>query len=1007
MKKGETGGLKTKPWLLLGAAALLSGGLAVPAEAQDAPGDDEIVVTGYRASLESSTNAKREATAFTDSVFAEDIGQMPDLNIAESLQRIPGVLIAREVNGEGLNIAIRGLNTNFTKTVLNGNQIAVASTGSADSQNVNRELDLDLFPTELFTRLDVNKTQSAHLLEGGVSGVVNMRSARPFDYDENQVTYTFQQSYGEHSEDWSPRGALIASGRWDLGAAGEVGALIGYAGVRNHSTTTGYETIGATNANMTYNHAGIAPPPPIAPGAGITTGTNICGTVVQNPNPAPQNPTPSSVGCANSSGGNGFRWSDLVPADADALPGIATGDTVDAAMLLALNPGLTIEQIGSALLPRLGRPAYFDGDRDRDAGLISLQWAPNNDLEFYLDIMGSKATREFNRLDLMFEVRNSNFMLPVDMQVDENNVVTGGTFYNSRLFLEARPYTEEVDFINVNPGVHIQFAPNFGMDFQLNQSRSTFFREQPTIGLTLSGVTLEYDNSGGDFPTFTYAENANDPNAGWQWLRVNLQNEKRVTETEGAHADFTWGDDDFNLRFGAAWDNISRTITALDNTGAWSNFICGGGLPPPPPGGSAAPCTGGAGSAVETADIPDFLVPSPAGFVTPLYDQIFAISNYQQFFETAPIATGAATGARSGAIEEDTVGFYLEGNGEWDLADRRLRYNAGARYVTTDQAITGPVFINGIFSHFDTERSEYSELLPALNTVYELTDNLQIRFAASRTLTRPNPNDMLPSINFTDPSAQNANLGNAGLEPFISENIDIGGEWYTGGEGYVGVTYFQKTIQGFTQNQTTVVPFLSLGIPYAALTAAQQDAIDLRGGPDVATVNLTTPINASGDLEIRGWELNWVQPLDFVLEGLGFTANYTDIEQEGSGAAPAIATNVSPVTYNFTGYYERGGFSGRLSYTWIDLQQQTSSPQDSFGGSATQPQAGHRFNVERGQLDAAFRYTFDNLPTTPQLTLDLININGETRREYQGYENLTYKFYDPGYTILLGVRGQF
>src|SRR3954464_11020524 len=106
---------------LASSAALLS--TAIHAQGADAaPGADtgeeitEVVVTGYRASLQSATNAKRKSVGFSDSVFAEDIGKFPDLNIAESLNRIPGVQLTREVTGEGLNIAIRGLNTNFTKT---------------------------------------------------------------------------------------------------------------------------------------------------------------------------------------------------------------------------------------------------------------------------------------------------------------------------------------------------------------------------------------------------------------------------------------------------------------------------------------------------------------------------------------------------------------------------------------------------------------------------------------------------------------------------------------------------------------------------------------------------------------------------------------------------------------------------------------------------------------------------------------------------------------------------
>src|SRR4051812_43523891 len=103
-----------------------------------------VQVTGYRGSLESSARDKREATGFQDSIFAEDLGKFPDTNIAESLNRIPGVQVSREITGEGVNIQIRGLGTSFTKVLLNGTPIAVASTGSTDSQSSNREVDLDL-----------------------------------------------------------------------------------------------------------------------------------------------------------------------------------------------------------------------------------------------------------------------------------------------------------------------------------------------------------------------------------------------------------------------------------------------------------------------------------------------------------------------------------------------------------------------------------------------------------------------------------------------------------------------------------------------------------------------------------------------------------------------------------------------------------------------------------------------------------------------------------------------
>lgn len=966
---------------LLGATMIA--GLAGPALAQDAvpaaPAAelDEIVVTGFRNSLAQATNAKRDSTAFTDSIFAEDIGKFPDLNLAESLNRIPGVQLTREINGDGLNVSVRGLGTNFTKILLNGAQIAVASTGRTDSQNQNREIDLDLFPTELFTRLDVNKTPMASTVEGGVAGVVNMRSARPFDNEGRNIVYSLQGGYGTASEEFSPRASLILSDTWDLQGGGQFGVLLGLATVHNRSRTEGFETIGWTNANLSDAQCGQGP----APGA-------------------------SGNPCNQPFGGNGFNIPGVVPVGAGN--GLVAGTVIDAAYLQSLNPGTSLEDLGNGLIPRLGRDSLSEGTRDRDSVLLSLEYRPSEDLQFYADFLYGKAEREFERIDMNWVGRNSNFMVPIGVEVDENNVITQGTFANSQFFLEARPYKEDLEFYNINPGVSWRINNWLHLDGQFNLSRSEFFREAPTILFNTplnQGLTVTYDNTGGDYPSIVSNMDLNDPNLGWTWAggRVNVQNELRETETKGTRWDLTIGNQErMNVRVGVAYDDVSRTIQAQDNSSRWQTFVCGGGgatpdsvLPSPLPA-----CNGAAGSAITQADLASYIQPGALGFVTIDFDRFFTDTNYAAFRDAAPFANSAATGANSGTIDEGTLGAYIELNGVTPLLDRELRFNAGVRYVTTDQDITGPQTINGVTS-FLTLSQTYDEYLPAFNAVWDVWDNITLRLAASRTLTRPNPSAMLPGTNFSDPSAQNASQGNPALSPYLSNNFDIGGEWYTGGEGYFGVALFTKSITGFTVGGTTTIPFLDLGVPFDQLTQLQQVAINNRGGPNNATVVVSQQVNSNGVLDIEGMELTWVQPLDFLLEGAGFTANYTKINQSGTGTgAPAVAVGISPVTYNVTGYYERGPASVRLSYVWNDAQISSGNNQNGV------PVAQLRTDA-RGQWDLSASWTFEDLPSQPRLTLDVINITEEPQRSTFEYDNAAFTYYEPGATVLLGIRGRF
>jgi TonB-dependent receptor len=940
----------------------LLGVVGTPALAQDtAPAGasatdlDAVVVRGYRQSLQFATEAKRDSTGFTDSIFAEDIGKFPDTNIAESLSRIPGIQLNRDVNGEGLNIAIRGLPSSFTKTTINGASVATASIG-LDATNQNREVDLNIFPTEFFNQLTVYKSPTARLTEGGASGVVDMRNMRPFDVNGSQLTYSLQADYNDISEKTSPRGTVIGS--W-TNEDGTFGVLAGVTSQRGKIGVEGYETIGWTNPNLTNAQCGNGGAP-----AGF----------------------PSLGSPCNVTGGNGWRIPDVVPGNRSTLgAGLVPGQVIDAAWLQAANPGLTPEQIGEALIPRLGRPVHMSGDRDRDAFLGSMQWRPNDQVELYLDVLYTKAKRTNDRIDINLIGRNGN-IIPLDMQLDANNVVTSATFANAQFFMEARPYTEDVQYWHLTPGGTFWFGEgqDIKLDVQANMSRSWMFRDSPTIGFNSPFTTLQYRNDG-NVPTWDGDLDLNDPDLGWTWTggRVWAQNEKRVTQTRGIRADLQLGEDRNNVSFGVSWDNNQRRIQGFGDTGTdWQPYAL---------------------SQISDAQLANYILPGPTGFVTVDFDRFMRDTNYAHYRDRAPEAAGPNTGGATGGFDETTKAAYVMVNGESEIWNRNLRYNMGVRYATTDQEISGPVTIGGV-RQWQTLTGDYAEWLPSFSAAWDVAQNVVLRTSASRTMTRPNPSSMLPATTFTDISAQVATQGNPNLTPYTSTNFDIGGEWYTGGEGFVGLTLFNKRIEGYTYQGVTTKPFRELGIPFDTLVDAQQQAINSRGGPDVAMVNVNQQVNADAELEVRGWEAIWVQPLSVVLEGLGFMANYTKLDIKALGNdANALAGNVygvAPSMWNATAYWENAVASVRLSYTWSEGAVGSGPNQQGIPFAQI-------YGEDRGQLDLSASYTLKGVRSEPQLTFNVLNITGEERRSYFAYPNAVNDFYDPGTTFTVGLRGTF
>lgn len=1025
LKKSRLDQLSHKAFLLM--ATCLTAGAFLPAQAQTVTGGgsgdtlEEIVVTGFRSSLANSTNDKRNATGFQDSIFAEDIGKFPDTNIAESFNRVPGITINREVSGEGLSIAIRGLGTNFTKVLLNGAPVAVASTGRTDAQSTNREVDLDMFPTELFSQLTVSKSPNAGMVEGGAAGTVNMRSARPFDSDGPRVSYSLQTTKNSEADKWGGRASALASNTW-----GNFGALIGVAAVRNQVSTPGFETIGWTNPNLSAAQCG------------------------------------ATTGCNSTGGGN---WTIPATVPVNAGNGLVTGSTLDRAALLALNPGLTIQQLDNAIIPRLGRPAEIFGTRDRINAIAAFELQATEDLHFYVDSLYGKKKNDLERVDMNWIGRNGA-MIPINMKVDRTDcsagcVVTEGTFANAQFFLEYRPFLEDTEFYGVNPGFDYQITEDLKFDMHANYTKSTFHRESPTVGPlspASSGVTVTYKNNGG-VPDISTNIDLNDPRQfGWAGGRVNMQDERRQTETKGARANLTWGDENLNLKVGGAWDDVSRRIRAYDNTQAWQNAVCGnnpsifvpnpnsqppcaglnqpGAAPagyPTYPGygtGFTAGQTGGvtyAGSLIPNASLANYLKPGKFGFLTVDWDKFKTDSKYDQFHDASPEAGSSNTGASGGFIGEETLGAYGEVNGIQQIDGQDLRFNIGLRWVQTDQKVggrvsvpdprntpaTGPAPADGgrypNITNFVYINNKYDNWLPSASAAYNVADNAVVRAALSRTMTRPDPNAQLPGLNFSTPSADVGSVGNSALAPYISENIDLGFEYYTGREGYVGIAAFRKAITGFTVNGSNTVPFAALaayGVTYDTLSPTQQAAINSRGGPGTATVVLQQQVNAEGRLTVNGLEFNWVQPLDFLLEdvvpGLGFIANATIIDQKGKGAAPAVAIGVAEYTYNVTGYYEHGGISARVSQTFTKGSQSSGLNQNGIPAAAL-------FSDDYRQWDFSSSLDLNEITGStglPQLTFDVTNLANAKQRSYFQFENATFTQYTPGRTFMIGLRGR-
>jgi iron complex outermembrane receptor protein len=969
----------TKSLGLLGwVAAVGAASLPVMVLAQDgapagADGEplEEVVVSGFRSSLEKSLENKRNATNFVDSISSEDVGKLPDNNLAEAIARIPGVQISR-TNGEGQQINLRGLGPSFTRVTLDGMPISVASEGSVDQAARNREFDFDLLPSDLFSALEVAKSPQASLVEGGLAGTVNLRPARPFDYDGFNVSYKLEGAYQSSSEELDPRASLLISQNWD----DKFGVLLNVAASKRTFRTDGWSSQGWTSGRV---GAQIANP---MGGATITD-------VTQTP------------GAGYSAG---FDWN---------LPSLLPNNATTRANGFVNESGLSNEALARAQLPRLGRPELQIGDRDRIGASFAAQFRPNEKLEFTFDVLWAELEASFDRYTNNLLVRNTNagtnnatgfgFITPRNFVLDDNNNVVSGTLENAKFWSENRDNDNTTSFESFTLGGNWQASDNVRVSAKFNTAKSDWdFRMNTYLLLSdPSNVSIEVNDS---IPIINSNIDIANP-ANWQFDTVRVQPRTRREENQTGVLDVTFGDEETNVKLGAVFNEFER----LRNTYSTSVGVS--------QGASMNQFGYNGPNALNTFDITNYSTVVPVNYgeyfdSDPGYRR-WAVADLAAFNSLLDPATLDAAAnldyQNSGTFKEKNTSYYAEFNKISEVFGRRLSVNAGMRWVKTEQDLTGFVqtaatpmapavpAINLLWNireddyATNTTQGEYSDALPSLNIAYNLTESLVSRLGLARTMTRPNPGDIMPFVGLSTAGVVSA--GNPDLEPYFANQVDLGLEWYFSEGAVLAGNFFQKNIKGFTQRTNTLRPFRDAGIPLDGITDPTLLALLPQGLDTVLLFNQAQ--NIPGLTKIQGLELFYQQRLDFLLEGFGATVNFTKLD-----SGDRVVTGLAKNNYNAIVYYETPRFATRFSYNYRgDYIECT------VNCGSTSPEAQSR--AEAGYLDFNSSVNFEAMGQKFTVSLEVLNLLDEEEYSFLGYENRANILNAPGRTLLLGIRGQF
>ncbi len=811
---------------------------------------EEVVVTGFRASLNKALDAKQETVGAIDMIVAEDIADFPDLNLAESLQRVPGVVIARDA-GEGRQISVRGLGPQFTRVRINGVEAMSANGGTdaAGGTNRARNFDFNTFASELFNSITVRKTSAASTEEGSLGATVDLRTGRPFDYEGFTMAGSLQQGYNDLNSEMDPRGAFLISNTF---ADGKFGALLSIAYTERELADEGASTV---------------------------------------------------------------RW--------QAGGGFGP---LDPAYPLTGAP--TLAEINAAFRPRLPRYDKYEHEQERLGVTAALQFAPSDATTLSLDFLYSQFDAEREEMFLQAPVfsatgaqaiGNVNAVNAViDAEADGTSTLVYGVFNDVDVRSEARHDELSTKFTQVTLEGKHAFSDSFSMGALVGFAEANHDNPIQT--------TLLFDVDDVDGYVFDYRENSRLPllsygatdvtnPATFHLEQIRLRPQSTINSFQTASIDLEWAASDaFSLKFGPQWKNFLYKSTDARR----SNGTTGNQEGVIPAGAAAAPLASysrlisfGDGLDLPAGSVTTWLVPDYNAAVAALDLNNSAL--YRMGIE--PSLAG------NNEIEEDDMGVYVQGDFQFELGERTLRGNIGVRYVETDLTSTGYTFSSGA-PVLQTVNHQYSDTLPSMNLVYDISDSLLVRFGAAKVMTRPNLGNLNPGAAVSvSGNNRTVTAGNPLLEPFRAKAYDLAIEWYFAPESLLSLALFQKDIESFVQTIRETRPFTDnpLGLPDSVAIAACGTVV---GCSPASDWQFNLPANTPGG-DLTGFEISYQQPFTFLpgaWSNFGTILNYTGVSSEidylnatGAVTTTTDLTGLSEKAYNATLYFDNQKFSARIA----------------------------------------------------------------------------------------------